>query len=146
VAANGLTDLGRPEGYVERQVAGWSKRWADARTGDVPELEVAAAWLERCRPADSGVTVVHNDFKFDNLVLDADDPAQVVAVLDWEMATIGDPLMDLGTTLGYWVEPADPAPLKALTVGPTDRPGSLSRREVVERYEAMTGRRVGDAR
>src|SRR5262249_54812669 len=85
-----------------------------------------------------------NDFKFDNLVLDPGDPARVVAVLDWEMATVGDPLMDLGSTLGYWVEPGDPEPLRRAAVGPTVQPGSLTRRDAVERYQAATGRQAGD--
>ena len=104
--AAGLDDLGKPQGYVERQVTGWTKRYHDARTDDVPDLERTIAWLAENRPAESaGATLIHNDFKFDNLVLDPDDLTQIVAVLDWEMATIGDPLMDLGTTLAYWTEP-----------------------------------------
>ena len=137
----GLDDLGKPQGYVERQVAGWTKRYQDARTGDVPDLERTMVWLAENRPAESaGATLIHNDFKFDNLVLDPNDLTHVVAVLDWEMATLGDPLMDLGTTLAYWTEPGDPAPLHQFIVGPTTVPGSLSRRELVERYAETTGR------
>jgi aminoglycoside phosphotransferase (APT) family kinase protein len=137
----GLADLGKPEGYVERQVSGWTKRYQDARTDDVPDLERTMAWLADNRPAESaGATLIHNDFKFDNLVLDPNDLTHVVAVLDWEMATLGDPLMDLGTTLAYWTEPGDPAPLHQFIVGPTTVPGSLSRRELVERYAETTGR------
>ncbi len=91
-AAAGLADLGKPEGYVERQVSGWSRRYSDARTDDLPELERAADWLAANRPAESGAALIHNDYKFDNLVLDPDDLGRIVAVLDWEMATIGDPL------------------------------------------------------
>ncbi len=144
--ATGLGNLGKPEGFVDRQVTGWAHRYQDARTDPVPRLERVAAWLAENRPGESGAALIHNDYKFDNLVLDPDDPGRIVAVLDWEMATIGDPLMDLGTTLGYWIEPDDPAPLKALVVGPTDRPDSLSRREVVERYATETGRELGDMR
>jgi aminoglycoside phosphotransferase (APT) family kinase protein len=143
--AAGLGDFGKPEGYVERQVSGWTRRYLDARTDELPDVENVAAWLAANRPAVSGVAVIHNDYKFDNLLLDPDDLTRVVAVLDWEMATIGDPLMDLGTTLGYWVEPGDPEPLQKLIVGPTTRPGCLTRREVVEHYERATGRAVGDA-
>ena len=88
--------------------------------------------------------MIHNDFKFDNLVLDPDDLTRIVAVLDWEMATIGDPLMDLGTTLAYWTEAGDPAPLHHHIVGPTTQPGSLSRRELVERYGQTTGRDISN--
>ena len=135
--AAGLDDLGKPQGYVERQVTGWTKRYQDARTDDVPDLERTMTWLAANRPAESaGATLIHNDFKFDNLVLDPDDLTRIVAVLDWEMATLGDPLMDLGTTLAYWTEANDPAPLHQFIVGPTTQPGSLSRRELVERYGA----------
>jgi aminoglycoside phosphotransferase (APT) family kinase protein len=138
-----LDDLGKPQGYVDRQVTGWIKRYQDARTDDVPELERTAAWMAANRPAESAAaTLIHNDFKFDNLVLDPGDLTRIVAVLDWEMATLGDPLMDLGTTLAYWTEPNDPAPLHQFIVGPTTQPGSLSRRELVERYCAATGRDI----
>jgi aminoglycoside phosphotransferase (APT) family kinase protein len=141
--AAGLEDLGKPQGYVERQVTGWIKRYQDARTDLVPDLERTAAWLAEHRPADSReATLIHNDFKFDNLVLDPNELTRIVAVLDWEMATLGDPLMDLGTTLAYWTEAGDPEPLHRHIVGPTTQPGSLSRRELVTRYARATGRDV----
>ncbi len=141
--AAGLDDLGKPQGYVERQVTGWIKRYQDARTDDVPDLERTMAWLAANRPAESGgSTLIHNDFKFDNLVLDPGNLTRIVAVLDWEMATVGDPLMDLGTTLAYWTEANDPAPLHHFIVGPTTQPGSMSRRELVERYGETTGRDI----
>jgi aminoglycoside phosphotransferase (APT) family kinase protein len=143
--AAGLGALGRPEGYVERQVGGWTKRWRDARTGEVPSLEAAAAWLAAHQPPERGASIIHNDFKYDNLVLDPSELTRVVAVLDWEMATLGDPLMDLGTSLGYWVDPDDPPELRALGLGLTAAPGNLSRAELVARYASMTGRDVGDA-
>ena len=103
-------------------MTGWTKRYQDARTDEVPDLERAAAWLAEHRPAESaGASLIHNDFKFDNLVLDPNDLTHIVAVLDWEMATIGDPLMDLGTTLAYWTEASDPEPLHFHIVGPTMR-------------------------
>jgi aminoglycoside phosphotransferase (APT) family kinase protein len=142
--AAGLGDLGKPEGYVERQVTGWARRYRDAQTDDVPSLEQAAAWLAGSRPGESGAALIHNDYKFDNLVLDPDDLARIVAVLDWEMATIGDPMMDLGTTLGYWIEPTDPEPLRRFLVGPTTLPGSLTRRGVAEYYGQATGRDVSN--
>jgi aminoglycoside phosphotransferase (APT) family kinase protein len=142
--AAGLGDLGKPQGYVERQVAGWSRRYQDARTEEIPELEQVVTWLAANRPEQSASTLVHNDYKFDNLVLDPGDLTRIVALLDWEMATLGDPLMDLGTTLGYWIEAGDAEPLRQHVAGPTTLPGSLSRREVVERYGQATGRDVGN--
>ncbi len=142
--AAGLADLGKPEGYVERQVTGWSRRYRDARTDPVPALDRAAEWLAAHRPAESGSALIHNDYKFDNLVLDPDDPGRIVAVLDWEMATIGDPLMDLGTTLGYWIQADDPEPMKRFLAGPTALPGGLSRRELAEHYGRSAGRPIPD--
>jgi aminoglycoside phosphotransferase (APT) family kinase protein len=141
-SAAGLADLGKPEGYVERQVSGWARRYRDAQTDDLPALERAGAWLATNRPAESGAALIHNDYKFDNLVLDPDDPGRIVAVLDWEMATIGDPLMDLGTTLGYWIQADDPEPIRRFLAGPTAIDGSLTRRELAERYARATGRPV----
>jgi aminoglycoside phosphotransferase (APT) family kinase protein len=140
--AAGLGDLGKPEGYVERQVTGWTRRYQDARTDDISALEQVAAWLAGTMPDESGAALIHNDYKLDNLMLDPGDLTRIVAVLDWEMATLGDPLMDLGTTLGYWIEAGDPEPLRRHGVGPTALPGSLTRRELVERYRQTTGRDV----
>ncbi|HET6574921.1 MAG TPA: phosphotransferase family protein [Fimbriiglobus sp.] len=140
--AAGLADLGKPEGYVTRQVTGWINRYANARTDPLPEMDRIAQWLSDHTPAESGAALVHNDYKYDNLVLDPADLTCIVAVLDWEMATVGDPLMDLGTTLGYWVEPGDPEPMHANATGPTALPGSLTRQELVARYADRTGRDV----
>jgi aminoglycoside phosphotransferase (APT) family kinase protein len=143
--AAGLEDLGKPDGYVDRQVTGWTKRYQDARTDDQADVERTAAWLAENRPAwQASATLIHNDFKFDNLVLDPSDLTRIVAVLDWEMATIGDPLMDLGTTLAYWTEASDPEPFHHHIVGPTTQLGSLSRRELVEHYGQATGRDVSN--
>jgi aminoglycoside phosphotransferase (APT) family kinase protein len=145
IAAAGLADLGRPAGYTARQVSGWTERWQRAVTDPVPEVDRAAVWLAehlpRRSPAEeeAAATLLHNDFKLDNLVLTADLGA-VVAVLDWEMATVGDPLMDLGTSLGYWLDPDDGESLRLLPVGLTALPGNLSRVQVVERYCRATGR------
>ncbi len=125
-------------------MTGWSRRYRDAQTDDLPALERAAEWLAANRPAESGAALIHNDYKFDNLVLDPDDLGRIVAVLDWEMATIGDPLMDLGTTLGYWIEPTDPEPLRRFLAGPTALPGSLTRRELADRYCEAAGREAPD--
>jgi aminoglycoside phosphotransferase (APT) family kinase protein len=147
--AAGLADLDRGPGYAARQITGWIKRYHAARTDDVPPLERAIAWLEARVAAggasDHGPALVHNDFKFDNLVLDPADPSRILAVLDWEMATIGDPLLDLGTTLGYWVQADDPEELRRL-IPPTMsiHPGSLRRADVVARYGARTGIPIPD--
>jgi aminoglycoside phosphotransferase (APT) family kinase protein len=140
--AGGLADLGKPQGYVARQVTGWINRYTQARTHDLAALEKVADWLNQHMPAESGAALIHNDYKYDNLLLDSADLTGIVAVLDWEMATVGDPLMDLGTTLGYWIEPGDPEPLRREAVGPTTLPGNLTRRELVERYQEKTGREV----
>jgi aminoglycoside phosphotransferase (APT) family kinase protein len=120
-------------------VRGWADRWRKSRTDDVPEMERLGAWLDAHRPPESGATLVHNDFKYDNVVL-ARDLGRVVAVLDWEMATLGDPLMDLGTALGYWVEADDPPILYTSVAGPTNLPGNLTRTGIVERWSRATGR------
>jgi aminoglycoside phosphotransferase (APT) family kinase protein len=139
--AAGLGDLGRPAGYVERQVSGWTERWRGSRTDDVPDVDRAAAWLAAHLPAETGAALLHNDYKYDNLVL-SPDLGSIAAVLDWEMATVGDPLMDLGTSLGYWIDPGDDPALRAMPAGPTILPGNLGRAEVVERYAAASGRDV----
>jgi aminoglycoside phosphotransferase (APT) family kinase protein len=105
-------------------------------------MDRIAGWLTDHKPTESGAALVHNDYKYDNIVLDREDLTRVVAVLDWEMATVGDPLMDLGTTLGYWVEPGDPESVRAGAFGPTAVPGSLTRQELVARYAAKSGRDV----
>lgn len=138
--AAGLGDLGKPEGYVERQISGWTKRYGDSKTDDIPNVERAAAWLAENRPRESGASLIHNDYKFDNLVLDPQDPTKVIGILDWEMSTLGDPLMDFGTALGYWVEPGDSDELKMVAFGPTVYPGALSRHELAQRYAEKSGR------
>lgn len=143
-AAAGLSDLGKPEGYVERQVTGWIQRYKGSQTDDIPLIDEAARWLTERRPGDSGAALVHNDYKLDNLVLDPANPTRILGVLDWEMATIGDPLMDLGAAVAYWVEAGDSDEIKMMRWGPTDEPGSITRREFVDRYQEATGRTVTD--
>jgi aminoglycoside phosphotransferase (APT) family kinase protein len=138
--ATGLAAIGKPEGYVRRQVEGWTRRWSDARTEDVPEVERVAGWLADRLPPESGASLIHNDYKLDNVMLDPADPARIVAVLDWEMATVGDPLMDLGAALAYWVEAGDPGEFLAQRLAPTAQPGFLTRREAAARYASATGR------
>src|ERR1051325_5508063 len=143
--AAGLGDLGSPQGYVKRQVEGWTTRYYNARTDDVPAIERLAEWLEQNQPADSvKAALIHNDYKYDNLVLAPEDLGRVVAVLDWEMATIGDPLMDFGTTLGYWVEAEDPEEWQRYGFGLTALTGSLRRTELLEIYSRRTGREIGE--
>lgn len=137
--AAGLGGLGKPEGYVERQVTGWIRRYDRARTDDWPELEDLGRWITANMPAESARGLVHNDYKYDNLVLDPQDLARIVAVLDWEMCTLGDPLMDLGSTLAYWVEEGDDAHWRAMSFGPTDVRGSFRRQQLLERYAQKTG-------
>ena len=139
VRTAGLLELDRGDGYVRRQVEGWSGRYRRARTDDVGDFETTMAWLDTHQPVDRPHVLVHNDFRFDNLVLDPADPTTVVAVLDWEMATVGDPLMDLGSALAYWVQADDPAPFLAMRRQPTHTPGMLTRAQVVERYCAARG-------
>ncbi|MDX2184024.1 MAG: phosphotransferase family protein [Gemmatimonadaceae bacterium] len=138
----GLRELGRPEGYVGRQVSGWVQRWQKARTDDVPAMDALAEWLTAEQPPTGTPALVHNDFKYDNLMLAPDDLTEIRAVLDWEMATVGDPLLDLGTSLGYWLEADDPPQLKALGLGISALPGNLRRAELWARYGAVTGREI----
>jgi aminoglycoside phosphotransferase (APT) family kinase protein len=142
--AAGLGDLGHPEGYVRRQIEGWTKRYYNARTDDVPEIERLAEWLAGHAPADSGSALIHNDYKYDNVVYAPGDLSRIISVLDWEMATVGDPLMDFGTALGYWVDPDDPEEWKLTGFGLTTLPGNLCRRELVENYTRLTNRDVRD--
>jgi aminoglycoside phosphotransferase (APT) family kinase protein len=142
--AAGLDDLGRPEGYIRRQVEGWIERFSRARTSDVPDIEALGAWLHARIPEGGEGTLVHNDYKFDNVMLDPADPTRIVAVLDWELCTVGDPLMDLGTTLGYWVQSDDDPRWQAMAFGPTNAKGAMTRRELAERYAERTGRDVSN--
>ena len=135
----GLADLGRGPGYVARQVAGWSDRYRRARTDDVGDFEDVMGWLDARRPDDVGACLIHNDFRFDNLVLAPDDPLQVRGVLDWEMATVGDPLMDLGGMVAYWVQADDDEFLARFRRQPTNLPGMLTREQVVDYYCDATG-------
>jgi|SRR5215469_5144337 len=143
-AAAGLAELGKPQGYLERHVHGWIERYHGSKTDELPRIAQISQWMLENLPASSNPTLIHNDYKLDNLVLDVDDLTKIIGVLDWEMCTIGDPLSDLGAALAYWVEADDPEDLQKLRWGPTNYPGSLTRGELVHRYAQTTGRDVAN--
>ena len=144
VAAAGLSHLGRGQGYVARQISGWSERFRQVHTVDVASFTSVMSWLQERQPADSGLCLIHNDYRFDNLVLDRAQPSRVIGVLDWEMATLGDPLMDLGNTLAYWVQADDEPAWQALRRQPTQVAGMFTRQELIEFYGQRSGRALGD--
>ena len=136
----GLKELSKGEGYIGRQLAGWSERWRQAATEGSDPCEDVIAWLDAQQPAhDNASCVIHNDFRFDNVVLASDNPLAIIGVLDWELATIGDPLMDLGSSLAYWVQADDDAVFQSFRRQPTHEAGMLTRREVVAYYGERTG-------
>ena len=137
--AAGLGDLGKPLGFTQRQVEGWNKRYVACRTEEWPDMEHLMDYFPKRIPPQKASSLVHNDYKFDNLLLDADDLTNIVAVLDWEMCTLGDPLLDFGTVLAYWVEARDPPHMQSHAFGPTQLPGSMSRRELTEYYGERSG-------
>jgi aminoglycoside phosphotransferase (APT) family kinase protein len=141
-AAIGLADLGKPQGYLERQVRGWTERYYGSKTHDYLEVEEISAWMAGHIPSTSGAALVHNDYKYDNLVLDPNNLTKIVGVLDWEMCTIGDPLSDLGTALAYWVDAEDPEDLQKIRWGPTSLPGNMTRAQLLQRYAQATGHDV----
>ena len=138
-ASVGLSDLGKPEGYLERQVRGWTERYYGSKTHDYPEVEKISAWMQEHIPSTHSVSLIHNDYKYDNVVLDSNDITRIVGVLDWEMCTIGDALTDLGTTLAYWIDSKDSEELQQNCWGPTNYPGSFTREQVVHCYAQKTG-------
>ena len=142
--ALGLGELGKPAGFIDRQIEGWYRRWQAAKTVDLPDMDAVYAWLKANQPAGTQVTLVHNDYKLDNVMLSEGDPGRVVAVFDWDMCTLGDPLADLGALLTYWTEPSDPPYLQATAMMPLGNQGFFSREELVNRYAARSGRAIGD--
>ena len=140
IRKTGLIQLGKPEGYVQRQVEGWSKRYAAAQTDAIGEMEELSNWLKQNQPGDTEPTLLHNDYKYDNLVLRENDLSEIIGVLDWEMATVGDPWMDLGASLAYWAEEDDGEMAKVFNI--SWLPGNLTRKEVVERYSMKSGRSI----
>ena len=141
--AVGLENFGKPDGYVKRQVDGWSRRYRDARTPDAPDFEQVMGWLAEKMPPDTGTpAIIHNDYKLDNAVLNPADPVAIIGILDWEMATIGDPFMDLGNGLAYWVNHNDPDLVQLIRQMPTNLPGMLTREEQVNLYQELSGRQL----
>jgi aminoglycoside phosphotransferase (APT) family kinase protein len=140
--AIGLGDLGKPEGYLDRQVRGWIDRYHGSETHSFPEVDRITPWLIERIPAMREATLIHNDYKYDNLILDPADVTKIIGVLDWEMSTIGDPLSDLATALAYWVDAKDSDDLQQIRWCPSNYPGSLTRAQLAERYARVTRRDV----
>jgi aminoglycoside phosphotransferase (APT) family kinase protein len=141
--STGLAELRKPGQYTERQVTGWAQRYTGSQTDDIPSIDQAIRWLEERIPQDTDAVLIHNDYKFDNIVLDPADPTRIIGVLDWEMATIGDPLTDLGTALGYWTNPGEDA-MGIVQCFLTSAPGAMTRLELAEYYAQLTGRDVSN--
>jgi aminoglycoside phosphotransferase (APT) family kinase protein len=144
-AAVGLGDFGRPEGYLERQVARWSKQWEGNKTSELAEIDELCRRLGRALPKSPAPTIVHGDYRLGNMAFDPHDPGRIVAIFDWEMATLGDPLADLGYALIYWTEPGEgPGPGATGGMLPiTAQPGFLRRAELVAEYARRSGRDTG---
>jgi aminoglycoside phosphotransferase (APT) family kinase protein len=140
----GLSEFGKPEGYATRQVEGWTKRYFNAKTDVHAELETTIEWLNQNIPNESGAALVHNDYKFDNVVLDPENLTEITAILDWEMTTVGDPLMDLGTTLGYWMSREAGAEMLSMPFNPRVLMENITRRELVGIYEEKSGKNVSN--
>jgi aminoglycoside phosphotransferase (APT) family kinase protein len=143
-SAIGLADLGKPQGYLERQVRGWIERYHGSQTHDIPEVETISTWIQQHMPSANSATLIHNDYKYDNVVLDPNDLTRIIGVLDWEMCTIGDPLSDLGSALAYWIDAGDSSEILETRWGPTTAAGSLTRADLVQRYAQKTGRDVSE--
>ena len=144
IHSTGLSELGKGTGYCKRQIDGWTERYKKAKTWNVPSFNYVMDWLKTNLPTEERSCLIHNDFRFDNVVLDASNPMRVIGVLDWEMATIGDPLMDLGNSLAYWVQADDDFIAKQTRRQPTHLPGMLTRNEVIEYYCGKMNYRAED--
>lgn len=143
-ASIGLEKLGRPVGFVERQIEGWYKRWHAAKHEDLPLMDKLYGWLKANLPTRTDHTLVHNDYKLDNVMLAADAPGRLVAIFDWDMCTLGDPLSDLGALLCYWTEMSDPPYYQEASMMPPASAGFMTRAELVARYAARSGRDVSN--
>ena len=140
--AAGLSEFGRPDGYVERQVSNWGKQYLAAATDEVPAAQKVMTWMSENQPKNYDHTLIHNDFKYDNVVFEDDSWKTISAILDWEMCTLGDPMMDLGTSLGYWTTAGDPEFMKQGLPSPTVMKGNPSRTEIVQQYASKSGRNI----
>ena len=139
-AAAGLGDFGKPVGYIERQVHGWNRRFEKVITPDVDHFSNVRDWLASNLPTESARhSILHGDYRIDNVILDGQNPCNILAVLDWEICALGDPLMDLGNSLAYWIQDDDPPGLRNLAVQPSNAPGMLKRSEILELYVSRTG-------
>jgi aminoglycoside phosphotransferase (APT) family kinase protein len=139
IHATGLDQLGKPNGYMQRQVEGWTKRYYAAETDKIETLDAVARWISEHQPVEQSYTLLHNDYKYDNLLFN-EELSELTGVLDWEMATVGDPLMDLGASLAYWFEAGEEDVFKHYNL--SWLPGSLNRQELVARYATLSGRNV----
>lgn len=142
IQTTGLAQLGKPEGYVQRQTEGWIKRYHAAETDKIETIDAVMVWLQQHQPHTQAYTLLHNDYKYDNLLLHPDDLTQIIGVLDWEMATTGDPLMDLGATLAYWFEDGEEEVFKNYNL--TWLPGNVTRQQLISRYAEKCGRDLSD--
>lgn len=140
IQTTGLIQLGKPDGYVQRQAEGWVKRYYTAETDKIPAMDAAAQWLQQNQPPAQTPAFLHNDYKYDNVLLNPGDLSEIIGVLDWEMSTVGDPLMDLGASLAYWFQAGEGDVFKNYNL--TWLPGNYTRKEVIERYAAKSGRNL----
>ena len=139
-----LDSLGKIKGYNQRQIEGWIGRFNHSKTSELPSINFIAQWLLENIPQESKASIIHNDYKFDNVVLDSNDITSINAILDWEMATVGDPLMDLGTSLGYWIDQNDPQELHFFQLSSTALDGCFSREELLHQYSLKTGQDIAN--
>jgi aminoglycoside phosphotransferase (APT) family kinase protein len=139
-----LENMGRPEGFMERQVQGWIQRYEKAKTEETQQVQTLQKWLTERLPASQGTTIVHNDFKLNNMMLGEEDPTKVVGVFDWEMSTIGDPLLDVGVALSYWSDKDDPPAMRNGFKSVTEQPGFITRAEFIQRYADKSGRDLSE--
>ncbi|MCH7960623.1 MAG: phosphotransferase family protein [Candidatus Hydrogenedentes bacterium] len=143
--AAGLEQLKKPgTNFVERQVLGWARRWESSKTEEMEDVDTVFNWCKERIPVDTDATLIHNDYKFDNMILDSNDITRIVGVLDWEMSTIGDPVFDLGVTLGYWIDPGEPEGISTSRCFVQREPGAITRQEYAEIYAAKTGRDISN--
>ena len=141
-----LAQWGKGEGYIERQIHGWNKRYTDAVTWNVPSGKKVRSWLEQQLPKSETACMIHNDFRLDNVVLQTGTPPQITGILDWEMATIGDPLMDLGNSLAYWIEAGDDFFITKMRLQPSHLKGMMTRKEIIDYYVEKRGIEIDDFR